>query len=340
MDMIKVGINGYGTIGRRVAHAVMLQKDMTVSGVVKTKPDYVAHFASRDFKVFTPDESSLKNFEESGIKPAGNLSDLISDSDIIVDATPEKTGEKNLELYKKAGIKAIFQGGEKSSIAESSFTSYANYEKSMGKNYVRVVSCNTTGLARTLSALRDNFGVDNVYVTLIRRGTDPNDHKKGPLNSLEPSMKIPSHHAPDLQTVLGNISVDTVAIKAPTTLMHVHVIQAELGKQASSEELSDVFSRYPRILQVSGKEGVASTAQVMDFARERGRDRSDLYEIALWKESINTKGTRVNYIQAVHQESDVVPENVDAIRAMFELADKEASLSATDDSLGIGNKVY
>lgn len=340
MDMIKVGINGYGTIGRRVAHAVMLQKDMTVSGIVKTKPDYVAHFASRDFKVFTPDTSSFAAFEDGGLKPAGSLSDLISDSDIIVDATPEKTGEKNVGLYRKAGIKAIFQGGEKSTIAETSFSSYANYDQSIGRDYVRVVSCNTTGLARTLSALRDNFGVNNVYVTLIRRGTDPNDHKKGPINSLEPSMKIPSHHAPDLQTVLGDINVDTVAIKAPTTLMHVHVVQAELGKEASSEEIREAFSRYPRILQVSGNEGVSSTAQVMDLARERGRDRSDLYEIALWKESINPRGNRINYIQAVHQESDVVPENVDAIRAMFELADKEKSLSATDASLGIGNKVY
>ncbi len=338
--MIKVGINGYGTIGRRVAQAVMLQKDMTVSGVVKTKPDYVAHFASKNFKVFSPDEKSFATFEESGIKPAGTLANLISDSDIIVDATPEGMGEKNLELYKKAGIKAIFQGGESSTIAESSFTSYANYDKALGKNYVRVVSCNTTGLARTLSALRDNFGVNNVYVTLIRRATDPNDSKKGPINSLEPSLKIPSHHAPDLKTVLEGIEVDTVAIKAPTTLMHVHVVQAELGKAASREDVMATFSKYPRILQVSGKEGIVSTAQVMDLARERGRNRSDLYEIALWKESINLKGSKINYIQAVHQESDVVPENIDAIRAMFELADKETSLSATDISLGIGNKVY
>lgn len=338
--MIKVGINGYGTIGRRVAHAVMLQRDMTVSGVVKTKPDYVAHFASKNFKVFTPDEASFKTFEEGGLKPAGSLTDLISDSDIIIDATPEKMGEKNLEIYKKAGIKAIFQGGESSSIADTSFTSYANYEKSLGKNYVRVVSCNTTGLARTLSVLRDNYGVNNIYATLIRRATDPNDSKKGPINSLEPSMKIPSHHAPDLKTVMGGIEIDTVAIKAPTTLMHVHVVQAQLGKQVSNDELLDTFSRYPRILQVSSDEGIKSTAQVMDLARERDRNRSDLYEIALWKESMNMKGNRINYIQAVHQESDVVPENVDAVRAMFELADKENSLSATDASLGIGNKVY
>lgn len=338
--MIKVGINGYGTIGRRVAQAVMLQKDMTVSGIVKTKPDYVAHFASRNFRVFAPDDKSAKAFQESEMKVSGTLQNLLEDSDIIVDATPEGIGEKNLDLYRSSKIKAIFQGGEKSSTGETSFNSYANFDQSRGKDYVRVVSCNTTGLARTLSALRDNFGVDNVYATLIRRATDPNDSKKGPINALEPSLKIPSHHAPDVKTVMGDLDIDTVAIKAPTTLMHVHVVQAHLSKQVDAGDVMEAFSGYPRILQVSGKEGVASTAQIMDLARERGRNRSDLYEIAVWKESINLKAGKINYIQAVHQESDVVPENIDAIRAMFELMDKESSLSATDLTLGIGNKVY
>ena len=38
--MIKVGINGYGTIGKRVAEAVTLQDDMKIVGIVKTKPTY------------------------------------------------------------------------------------------------------------------------------------------------------------------------------------------------------------------------------------------------------------------------------------------------------------
>ncbi len=42
------------------------------------------------------------------------------------------------------------------------------------------------------------------------------------------------------------------------------------------------------------------------------------------------------YYQAIHQEADVVPENVDAIRAMFELeTDKMKSIEKTDRSLGI-----
>lgn len=235
--MIRVGINGYGTIGRRVANAVQLQRDMKVVGIVKTRPDYVARVASSRFSIFVPDESYLKAFDDAGIKVKGVLSDLIRMSDVVVDATPEgQGGKKNTPMYRTAGVKAVFQGGgeEAGGVADVSFNAYSCFDSAVGKSSARVVSCNTTGLARSLHALHSEFGVEHVDGTIIRRATDPNDHKKGgPINALEPSLKIPSHHAPDLRTVLP-VDIDTVAIKAPTTLMHIHVLNVTLKKRCSS----------------------------------------------------------------------------------------------------------
>lgn len=336
--MIKVGINGYGTIGRRIAHAVSLQPDMTVIGVVKTKPDYISRIASNSFNVFVNDPKNADEFANREIKVKGTLNDLAGDVDVMIDSTPEGIGEKNKRLYEDNGIKAIFQGGEKSSIAESSFNAYSNFEVSRNRKFVRVVSCNTTGLARTIFPLFNRFGLRHVDATLIRRATDPNDSKKGPINSIEPSLKIPSHHAPDLKTVIDGVNVDTVAIKVPTTLMHVHVIRAHLKDSTSRDVILDEWSNYRRVLRIYGKEGLTSTAQIMDAAREMQTDRSDLYEIALWDESVSVSDDVVSYIQAVHQESDVIPENVDAIRAMFDLEEKEKSIEMTDKSLGIGRR--
>ena len=51
--MIKVAINGYGTIGKRVADAIGCQKDMEVVGVTKTKPDFEAKLAvKKGYKQF------------------------------------------------------------------------------------------------------------------------------------------------------------------------------------------------------------------------------------------------------------------------------------------------
>ena len=338
--MIKVGINGYGTIGKRVAYAISVQKDMTVSGVVKSNPDFMSRIASKNFNIFVPEKDKIKIFEDQGIKTSGTIEDLIEDSDIIVDATPEGMGRKNKPMYEKSGVKAVFQGGEEHSIVQASFNAYSNYSDSWGKDFVRVVSCNTTGLARTLYPIFQDFGIESVNATLVRRGTDPNDHKKGPMNAIEPGLKIPSHHAPDLKTVLGVGEVNTVAVKVPTTLMHVHSVQAVMKKNSSKEEMLSAFSNYNRILPVSGKDGVSSTAQVMEIAKERSLNRSDLYEIAVWVESVSVRDRVASYIQAVHQESDVIPENVDAVRSMFQLSERDKSIRTTDETLGIGKKVY
>jgi glyceraldehyde-3-phosphate dehydrogenase (NAD(P)) len=337
--MIGVAINGYGTIGRRVAYGVSKQDDMYVTGIVKNSPDYVAKQASKYFNIFVPDRDKKREFEENGIKVKGTLEDLLSESNIVVDGTPEGNGEKDLKLYKQYGIKAILEGGESKDAVEASFNSYSNYSKSINKNYVRVVSCNTTALARTLSPINEEFGIIGINATILRRATDPNDSKKGPINAIEPSMTYPSHHAGDLKTVMDNINIETTAVKVPTTLMHVHVINIELKTDADKNALISALSKKRRIILLNGGEKINSTAQIMDYARELSRNRSDLYEIAIWKESINIYKNKVHYIQAVHQESDVIPENIDAIRAMFGIG-SEVSQDKTDASLDIKGVEY
>src|SRR2546422_2818858 len=77
---------------------------------------------------------------------------------------------------------------------------------------------------------------------------------------------------------------------------------------------------------------------ILEMARDLSRNRSDLYEIAVWRDGVHVlDGKRLFYFQAVHQESDVVPENVDAIRALLEIQkDGRKSMDKTDKSLGIG----
>lgn len=47
MAKAKIAVNGYGTIGKRVADAVRAQDDMEVVGISKTKPNYEAAVAHR-----------------------------------------------------------------------------------------------------------------------------------------------------------------------------------------------------------------------------------------------------------------------------------------------------
>lgn len=333
----RIAINGYGTIGKRVADAVVAQDDMRVVGIVKTKPDFEAKLAVRKgFALYAANKDSSAKFEKAGIKTSGVLEDLVKASDLVVDCTPEESGYK--PLYSKAGVKAIWQGGEEHSLTNLSFNAAVNYEDCLGATFVRVPSCNTTGLIRTLFPLDAPFGVDRALAVIVRRATDPGDSKKGPINAIEPELEMPSHHGPDVQSVLPRLNIHTIALKVPTTIMHLHAVSVDLKKAATADAVLDVWKRFPRVSFVVGGDGVKSTAQIMEMARDLSRNRSDLYEIAVWRDGVHVvDGRRLYYFQAVHQESDVVPENVDAIRALLELEpDGRRSMERTDRSLGIG----
>ena len=333
---VKVGINGYGTIGKRVATAVNQQDDMEIIGITKTRPTYEAKDAVRQgYPVYVPAES-VDAFKEAGIPVAGTVDDMIKAADIIVDCTPGKLAEEYKAKYAAAGKKAIWQGGEDHSLTGISFNATANYSESWGAQFSRVVSCNTTGLLRTLFNLDKNFKIKNAYVTLIRRSADPNDSKNGPINAIEPSVKLPTHHGPDVQSIMPWLSINTMAVKVPTTLMHVHTIVAELGSEVTTEQVKEVIKACPRVRLVKSKEGVKSTAQIMDLARELGRTRGDMFEIVVWEDGIKVVGNTLYYYQAVNQESDVIPENIDCIRSMCKLEkDAAASIAKTNKAMGI-----
>ena len=106
------------------------------------------------------------------------------------------------------------------------------------------------------------------------------------------------------------------------------------GSQA--DDVITVWENTPRVSFVNGAEGITSTAQIMEMARDLKRDRSDMNEIMVWKDGVHVVGRTLYYYQAIHQESDVVPENIDCIRAMFELEkDNIASIKKTNEALGI-----
>lgn len=344
--VVKVAINGYGTIGKRVADAVDAQDDMTIIGVTKTRPSFGCDLAVRKgYPLYcTYDEpDKIAAFAAAGYTCQGGLSDLLAVADIVIDCSPGKVGQANKELYQAAGVKWIFQGGEKHAMTELSYTSSANHQENMNAEGTRVVSCNTTGLSRTLVPLYNHCGSLKVECTMIRRAADPGDSKKGPINAITPVLKVPSHHGPDVMTVRPEIEINSMAVAVPTTIMHCHSIVATLpdGHGLTTEAVLELWSSQPRIIIMSGAEtGIASTAEVMEFARDIGRKWGDLHEIFVWKDGVKLTGNTLYYFQAIHQESDVIPENIDAIRALMGIeSDWKKSVEKTDSAISKYNGI-
>ncbi len=339
---VKVGIVGYGTIGKRVADAVSLQDDMEIVGIAARGYDWRYAMAVRKgYKLYAAEGARMEEFEKYNVEVAGSFEDLIDQSDVIVDCSPAKVGAKHKELYEKHGKKAIFEGGEKHETTGLSFNSSRNYEESFGKQFTRVVSCNTTSLSRVVGGIHEKLGIKKARITIVRRATDPwESHKKGIMNTVVPELKVPSHHAGDLKTVVKDIDITTIAFKASHNMMHINAGFLEMKDAVTREDVIKVLEEENRVVFVRGEDKVEALNSIFALARDLNRNRGDVYEIPVWEDSISVNGNEVYLIWATPNESNVVPENIDAIRALTELANKEESIEKTNKTLSILDKFY
>ncbi|MFA5675473.1 MAG: type II glyceraldehyde-3-phosphate dehydrogenase [Christensenellales bacterium] len=337
MKKIKVGVSGYGVIGQRLADGVALQKDMELVGVADIAPTLsVRALAAKGmpYKMFNvmPENKSM---EEAGIPVSGSFEELIRECDIILDSSPGGVGAKNKEIYAKYNKKAVFQGGEKNEVADVFFHGYANYEKGIGQQFLKLTSCNTTGLIRAVDMIDRAFGVEKAAITIIRRVADPGDYHRGLTNALQ-LENAPSHQAVDLMTIMPHIPCTGILVHTPVTHGHIITVVVTSKKKLGKKELWEMACEHPRIMAVRLADGFLGNASMFRWARDMGYPRGDMYEIALWEESIVSSGDDIMFAINIPQESVVIPESIDAVRAAMKMqTTREEGTAKTNQYLGL-----
>jgi glyceraldehyde-3-phosphate dehydrogenase (NAD(P)) len=338
-NKIRVALNGYGVIGKRVAAAVGLQNDMALVGVADVGADWRVRVATQQgLRLYSASAAAAEAMRNAGLPMAGDLAELVAAADIVVDCTPKHVGAANAELYRRAGKPFIVQGGEKHEVTGHSFVAEASYAGALGRPATRVVSCNTTSIVRTLSALKRAGLLRQARGTLLRRATDPweSDHS-GIMNTLVPEPEIPSHQGPDAQSVDPDLDLVTMAVKVPETIGHLHYWSVLMTRAASKEEVVEAFLTSSRIAPVRMDEGQVALNTVKEMMADLGRPHGDLYEVALWVDMLKVQGDELFYAYMVDNQAIVIPETIDAIRALSgRIVDPTASIAKTNASLRIG----
>jgi len=338
MKKVRVAVTGYGVIGKRIADAVALQEDMELVGVADVVSDWRIRVAEqKGYRIFASTPEAVSSMKAAGIAVAGTLEDLLGQVDVVADATPKKVASANFERYKARGVKAIFQGGEKHSLTGHSFVAQANYASAIGRDSTRVVSCNTTSIVRTLGALKNAGLLKKARGVLVRRATDPweSDHS-GVMNTVVPEKDIPSHQGPDAQTVLPDLDVMTIAVVAAHTTSHLHAWSVELTREASKEEVLEAFRKAPRIAFLRQSDGIVALNSTLELMSDLGRSRGDMWEVGLWEDGLTVQGNELFYNYQVYNQAIVVPETIDAIRALSGIEkDALASIRRTDAAMGL-----
>lgn len=336
--MIKVGVAGYGVIGQRLADGVAKQGDMELVGVADVAPTLpVRALAERGmpYKLFTAMPEKRGALDELGIPVSGTLEELVQECDVMLDATSAGIGAKNKEIYQKYNTKGIFQGGEKNEVAEVFFHGYANYEKGVGADYLKLTSCNTTGLIRAIDAIDRAVGVEKTAITIIRRVADPGDYHRGLTNALKVD-KAPSHQAEDLMTIMPHVDATGILVHTPVTHGHIITPVVSTKKSINKQQLLEIFKAHPRIRVVRLEDGFLGNASLFKYARDLGNTRGDMYEIAVWEESIVNSGDDIMFAINIPQEAVVIPENIDAVRAAMKMqTTRDEGVAKTNEYLNM-----
>lgn len=339
MAKVKVGVAGYGVIGQRLADGVALQEDMELVGVADLAPTLsirALHEKGMPYDLYLVEGADRQAFDELGIPVSGTFEDLCKKVDIMLDSSPGGVGLKNKALYERLGVKAVFQGGEKNEVANVFFHGYANYEKGLGQDYLKLTSCNTTGLIRAVDCLDRLYGIEKVAITIVRRVADPGDYHRGLTNALRVD-KAPSHQAVDLMTIMPHVQATGILVHTPVTHGHFITVVATGKQKITKAQALEAFKQHDRIRVVRLDDGFLGNASLFRYARDLGRPRGDLYEIALWEDSIVESGNDIMFGIHIPQESVTIPETMDAVRAALNLQpDRESATAATNKYLGLG----
>jgi glyceraldehyde-3-phosphate dehydrogenase (NAD(P)) len=84
-------------------------------------------------------------------------------------------------------------------------------------------------------------------------------------------------------------------------------------------------------------DGLDALNAVKEMMADLGRPHDNLYEVALWQDMLTVQGDELFYAYMVDNQAIVIPETIDAIRALTGTATEAAvSMALTDTALGIG----
>ncbi|MFT6805863.1 MAG: glyceraldehyde 3-phosphate dehydrogenase [Glaciecola sp.] len=178
---IKVGINGFGRIGRFVLRAAFERNDIEIVGINDLlDADYMAYMLKYDSThgkfngtVEVADGQLVVNGQTIRVTSQRNPEDLAwgaIGADVVVDATglflTDETARKHIE----AGAKKVVLSAP-SKDATPMFVMGVNHNEYAGQDIVSNASCTTNCLAPLAKVLNDNFGIVDGLMTTVHATT-------------------------------------------------------------------------------------------------------------------------------------------------------------------------
>ena len=136
--------------------------------------------------------------------------------------------------------------------------------------------------------------------------------------------------------IMPHINATGILIHTPVTHGHIIVLLVSPKREISREKVLEEFGEHSRIRIVKIADGFNSNTSLFRYARDLGNPRGDMYEIALFEETVGPSGKDIMFAINVPQEAVVTPETIDGIRACTGAqADRLEAVALTNKYLGL-----
>ena len=261
---IRIGINGFGRIGRLVFRAAMKQNDVTIVGINDLLDvnhlAYLLKYDSVHGKYDGTVEVQGSNLVVDGEKirisaerdPAaigwGTLN-----TDVVAECTGIFTSLEKAQLHIDGGAKKVVISAP--SADAPMFVMGVNHnEASANQTIVSNASCTTNCLAPIAKVLNDNFGIEEGLMTTVHATTATQFTVDGPSkkdfrggrSSLVNIMPASTGAAKAVTKVIPALvgKLTGMAFRVPTANVSVVDLTVRLGKDTSYDEIKKVMQKY------------------------------------------------------------------------------------------------
>ena len=257
--MIKVGINGFGRIGRMVFRAAVenFSNDIQIVGINDLlEPEYLAYMLKYD-SVHGQFKGEVA-VEEGALVVNGNKIRLTAEmdpanlkwdevgADVVVESTGLFLEDEKARKHIQAGAKKVIMSAP-SKDATPMFVYGVNHETYAGQDIISNSSCTTNCLAPIAKVLNDKFGIVKGLMTTVHAATATQKTVDGPsrkdwrggrgiLENIIPSSTGAAKAVGKVLPVL-NGKLTGMAFRVPTSDVSVVDLTVVLEKEATMAEI-------------------------------------------------------------------------------------------------------
>jgi len=278
MSQTKIGINGFGRIGRNAFKIAFERSDLEIVAINDlTDNKTLAYLLKHDSNYGTYHQEV--GFDDDGIIVNGKHIKVLAEKDpaalpwgslgveIVIESTGRFTLKEQAELHIKAGAKRVIISGPSKSEGVDTIVLGANDDSIEGASEViSNASCTTNSLGVVMAILDSEFGVQKSLLTTVHSYTASQALQDAPSKDLREGRNAAENIVPTttgaaiavtktLPQLVGKF--DGLSIRVPTPVVSISDITLLLGRDTTVEEINAVFKKaanepfYQGILGVS-----------------------------------------------------------------------------------------